>query len=94
MKEAARAAARAELLLQEEAGYLEAEGMEKTFKFRQDQIFNSLDVNTASKVPTLISCRCLWNWGLICLFRNRSSTLNYHNMVLMLLTILVTVVIY
>lgn len=49
-REAARAAARAELLLQEEAGYLEAEGMEKTFKFRQDKIFSSLDVNTASKV--------------------------------------------
>lgn len=49
-RDAARAAARAELLLQEEAGYLEAEGMEKTFKFRQDKIFSSLDVNTASKV--------------------------------------------
>lgn len=49
-RDAARAAARAELLLQEEGGFLEAEGMEKTFKFRQDQIFSSLDVNSASKV--------------------------------------------
>ncbi|KAI7892315.1 WD40-repeat-containing domain protein [Mucor mucedo] len=50
---AARAAARAELLLQEEGGFLEAEGMEKTFKFRQDQIFDSLDVNSASKIFSL-----------------------------------------
>lgn len=49
-RDAARAAARAELLLQEEAGYLEAEGLEKTFKFRQDQLKDSFDVNTVSKV--------------------------------------------
>lgn len=49
-RDAARAAAKAELLLQEESGFLEAEGMEKTFKFRQDQIFSNLDVNSASKV--------------------------------------------
>ncbi|KAI7906406.1 WD40-repeat-containing domain protein [Cokeromyces recurvatus] len=52
-RDAARAAARAELLLQEETGYLEAEGLEKTFKFRQDQLIPSLDVNTASKIFTL-----------------------------------------
>lgn len=49
-RDAARAAAKAELLLQEESGFLEAEGLEKTFKFRQDQIFSNLDVNSASKV--------------------------------------------
>ncbi|KAI8992016.1 WD40-repeat-containing domain protein [Mycotypha africana] len=52
-RDAARAAARAELLLQEDAGYLEAEGIEKTFKFRQDQLAPSLDVNTVSKIFTL-----------------------------------------
>ncbi|KAI9354406.1 WD40-repeat-containing domain protein [Pilaira anomala] len=52
-RDAARAAARAELLLQEEEGFLEAEGLEKTFKFRQDQIFSSLDVNSASKIFSL-----------------------------------------
>jgi hypothetical protein len=49
-RDAARAAARAELLLQEESGYLEAEGLEQTFKFRQDQLAPSLDANTTSKV--------------------------------------------
>ncbi|RCH91842.1 Small subunit (SSU) processome component, partial [Rhizopus stolonifer] len=52
-RDAARAAARAEMLLQEEAGYLEAEGLEKTFKFRQDQLVSSFDVNTASKIFSL-----------------------------------------
>lgn len=40
------------MLLQEEGGFLEAEGLEKTFKFRQDQLAPSLDVNTVSKVRT------------------------------------------
>ncbi|KAI8055958.1 WD40-repeat-containing domain protein [Syncephalis plumigaleata] len=43
-KEAAEKAARSEMLLTEEAGYLEAEGMEKTFKFTQEQIRNNLDL--------------------------------------------------
>lgn len=41
------------MLLQEEGGYLEAEGLERTFKFRQDQLAPSLDVNTVSKVSIL-----------------------------------------
>jgi U3 small nucleolar RNA-associated protein 7 len=53
-RDAARAAARAEMLLQEEGGYLEAEGLERTFKFRQDQLAPSLDVNTVSKVSTSV----------------------------------------
>ena len=36
--DAAHSAAAAELLLPEDAGFLEAEGMEETFKFGQDQI--------------------------------------------------------
>ncbi|CEP18947.1 hypothetical protein [Parasitella parasitica] len=52
-RDAARAAAKAEMLLQEEGGYLEAEGLEKTFKFRQDQLAPSLDVNTVSKIFSL-----------------------------------------
>lgn len=46
----ARAAAKSsELLLQEEAGYLEAEGMEKTYKFNQEELKQSVDITTASK---------------------------------------------
>ncbi|KAI8358499.1 WD40-repeat-containing domain protein [Choanephora cucurbitarum] len=52
-RDAARAAARAEMLLQEEAGFLEAEGLEKTFKFRQDQLTSSFDINTVSKIFSL-----------------------------------------
>ncbi len=37
-EDAAHSTAVAELLLPEDAGYLEAEGMEETFKFGQDQI--------------------------------------------------------
>lgn len=35
---AEHSAAAAEILLPEEAGYLEAEGMEETFKFSQDEL--------------------------------------------------------
>lgn len=48
-KEAVRSAAATEMLLQEDAGYLEAEGMEKTYKFKQDEIKNVVDQNTANK---------------------------------------------
>lgn len=49
-KEALRSAAGTELLLQEEAGFLEAEGpMERTFKFKQDDIKEAVDQGTASK---------------------------------------------
>jgi U3 small nucleolar RNA-associated protein 7 len=52
-KEAAARAARAEILLPSEAGFLEAEGMEKTFKFKQQTIKEAVDVGSAKKVFTL-----------------------------------------
>ncbi|CAO3622847.1 unnamed protein product [Cunninghamella blakesleeana] len=51
--QAAQAAARAEILLGEEAGYLESEGLEKTYNYRQDQLVKDTDTNTASKVFNL-----------------------------------------
>ncbi|KAI9313458.1 WD40-repeat-containing domain protein [Dichotomocladium elegans] len=53
INEAVESAARAELLLTEEAGFLEAEGIEKTFSFRQDQLAKEVDINTAKKIFTL-----------------------------------------
>ncbi|ORX49851.1 BING4CT-domain-containing protein [Hesseltinella vesiculosa] len=52
-KEAAQAAALAERLHGEEAGYLEAEGMEKTKNFKQDQLADAVDINTSSKIFNL-----------------------------------------
>lgn len=49
-REAAKAAARAEMLLHEENGYLEAEGIENTHYFSQEKLKKEVDVNTASKV--------------------------------------------
>ncbi|CAN0029772.1 unnamed protein product, partial [Sphacelaria rigidula] len=49
-EDAAHSAAVAELLLPEEAGYLEAEGMEETFKFSQNEIKQAVDVNTAREI--------------------------------------------
>jgi len=48
-KNASEQAARAEILLAEEAGFLEAEGMEKTYKFSQRDIANSTEISSASK---------------------------------------------
>ncbi|KAK9454284.1 WD40-repeat-containing domain protein [Dipodascopsis uninucleata] len=48
-KEAARAAKSTELLLQEEAGFLEAEGMEKTYKVTQEDLRKQVDVTTAQR---------------------------------------------
>ncbi|KAK6459535.1 component of small subunit processosome [Scheffersomyces xylosifermentans] len=49
-KDALRSAAGTDLLLQEEAGFLEADGpMEKTYKFKQDDIVEVLDESTANK---------------------------------------------
>ena len=48
--EASYNAARAEMLLPENAGYLEAEGMEKTYKFTQKQLKEEVDITTAQKV--------------------------------------------
>ncbi|ODQ67785.1 component of small subunit processosome [Nadsonia fulvescens var. elongata DSM 6958] len=46
---AAKSAASTEMLLMEDVGFLEAEGMERTFKFKQDEIQSSVDVSTAKK---------------------------------------------
>ncbi|OBA21278.1 BING4CT-domain-containing protein [Metschnikowia bicuspidata var. bicuspidata NRRL YB-4993] len=49
-KEFVKAAAATDMLLQEEAGFLEAEGpMEKTARFRQDDIADAVDISTANK---------------------------------------------
>ena len=45
-QEAAQSAAAAEVLLPAEAGYLEAEGMERTFKFKQRDIQEHVDIAT------------------------------------------------
>ncbi|KAJ3309827.1 Small subunit (SSU) processome component [Boothiomyces sp. JEL0838] len=49
-KEAAYKAAQAELLLTQDAGYLEQEGMERTWKFSQKELKNAVDVNTSRKM--------------------------------------------
>ncbi|ORX88785.1 BING4CT-domain-containing protein [Basidiobolus meristosporus CBS 931.73] len=48
--DAAYKAASSELLLTESAGFLEAEGMERTYKFTQKQLGENLDVNSARKI--------------------------------------------
>lgn len=48
-QQAAVQAAKSELLLTEEPGYLEAEGLEKTFKFKQKNIADVVDVTSARK---------------------------------------------
>lgn len=48
-EEARESAEKAEILLTEEQGFIEAEGMEKTWKFKQDDIVKNVDVSTASK---------------------------------------------
>ncbi|KAI9014444.1 WD40-repeat-containing domain protein [Phycomyces nitens] len=53
IKAAAQAAARNELLLGEEAGFLESEGVEKTFNYRQDQLVKETDINTSKKIFSL-----------------------------------------
>ena len=47
---AAEKAAQASLLLTEESGLLEAEGIERTYKFTQDSIKQHVDDNTLSKM--------------------------------------------
>lgn len=49
-KDAAIKAQDAELLLEEQAGLLEAEGLEKTFHFKQSDIVKEVDISTAKKV--------------------------------------------
>jgi U3 small nucleolar RNA-associated protein 7 len=49
-KDATRSIADSSMLLQESAGFIEAEGMEKTWKFQQKDIVKEVDVSTAAKV--------------------------------------------
>ena len=42
------------MLLPEETGYLEAEGMERTWKFSQEQLKQEIDITTAQKVSSPI----------------------------------------
>ena len=51
-KDIATTAAQSEMLLHEERGYLEAEGMEKTFRITQSQLQNEVDITTAQKVSS------------------------------------------
>lgn len=48
-KEALKKAANTDMLLQEEAGFLEAEGMEKTFRYKQEDIAEAVDLSTSNK---------------------------------------------
>ena len=50
ISEVAYNAARSEMLLQEDKGYLEVEGMEKTYKVTQQQLKQEVDITTAQKV--------------------------------------------
>ncbi|KAG9305178.1 hypothetical protein G9A89_010686 [Geosiphon pyriformis] len=51
--EAATQAARSELLLTEEAGYLKADGLEKTYSFTQEKLKEHIDINSAAKIFNL-----------------------------------------
>lgn len=51
--QAVKQAARSELLMTEEAGVLEAEGMERTHKFRQVDIADAVDITSAQKFFSL-----------------------------------------
>lgn len=48
-KAAATNAKDAEMLLEEEKGYLEADGMERTYKFSQKELVKAVDISTAQK---------------------------------------------
>lgn len=52
-QQAAISAAKSEILLPSEAGLLEAEGLEKTYKFTQAQLAEHVDQNTARKIFSL-----------------------------------------
>ncbi|KAL3674702.1 hypothetical protein V7S43_000640 [Phytophthora oleae] len=52
-KLAAESAAKSEILLPDQAGLLEAEGLEKTYKFTQQQLADNVDINTAHKIFSL-----------------------------------------
>jgi hypothetical protein len=51
--EVAYNAARSEMLLPTDRGFLEVEGMEKTYKVKQDQLLKQVDITTAQKVSII-----------------------------------------
>lgn len=55
-KAAATNAKDAEMLLEEDKGYLEAEGMERTYKFSQTDLVKAVDVSTAQKASSAHVC--------------------------------------
>ncbi|KAF3933408.1 hypothetical protein ABW19_dt0208307 [Dactylella cylindrospora] len=69
-KDAAIQAKATELLLEETPGYLEAEGMEKTYHFTQKDLQKELDVSTAEKGFELK----LPTFGPYCIDYNRTGT--------------------
>ncbi|RMX67985.1 hypothetical protein DD238_000114 [Peronospora effusa] len=52
-KLAAESAAKSEILLPDQVGFLEAEGLEKTYKVTQKQLADNVDLNTARKIFSL-----------------------------------------
>jgi U3 small nucleolar RNA-associated protein 7 len=52
-KETLRSTAATDMLLAENAGYIEAEGMEKTYRFKQQDIVKEVDQSTANKALKL-----------------------------------------
>lgn len=50
IEDAARKAMQSQVFATESAGYLEAEGMEKTYKFTQEAIKKQVDLNTRAKI--------------------------------------------
>jgi hypothetical protein len=59
-KQSAYAAARAEILLPEDPGFLEPEGMERTYKFTQKELRKSVDVSAARKVRCMTEQAQFW----------------------------------
>ena len=53
IEEAAESAIKAEILLPTQAGYLEAEGNERTYHFQQSEIKKNVDLNTAQHIYDL-----------------------------------------
>ena len=49
-KDAAERAARNEVLLTEEPGFVEAEGVERTYHFKQKDLASAVDISSANKV--------------------------------------------
>ena len=69
--QAAFEAARSEILLPEEQGFLEPEGLERSYHFKQEEIKDAVDVSSSRKVsrrgpsesPSLSRCGSGWLLG-------------------------------